>query len=180
MPQPRKPRRSARSRKAGKFGKSSKQSKTFFPQKKGLSLRPYQPQDEPFLIALTLDQMKAVYESSVGEELTPELVRMQLRDCETTVIEWDGRPVGYSAMMSYGQGRQYWGALVLSEEAQGKGVGQQLVQHVVQQAKQQGVRWVDGHVQTDNRKALRFWLRNGFQIVGRPQAGSFPISRRVV
>lgn len=166
-----------RKRKPRKTDKKAKVKRP--PQPPGLSFRPRRKQDDLFLIHVTMAEMKHVYESSIGEELTPDLIRLQLKPCEVTVIEFHGYPIGYYATMPYAPGRLYLGALVLADTIQGKGLGAQVVRRIEQEARAAGNGWIEAHVQTANKRAIRFWLRNGYQIAGRPAGGSFPLRKRI-
>jgi len=56
----------------------------------------------------------------------------------------------------------------VADDWQGKGIGQQLLQHVLREMKTLGRRrailW--GGVQSDNQRAVNLYLRNGFRTLG--------------
>ncbi len=55
---------------------------------------------------------------------------------------------------------------LISEEHRGKGLGTLLMMHAVKIAKEKGARMLVLETQTCNTKAIRFYLKFGFEIVG--------------
>ncbi|WP_018131632.1 GNAT family N-acetyltransferase [Effusibacillus pohliae] len=145
-----------------------------------LRFRQREPKDDRFIIDLTLAVMGNVFEQSVGAPLTEDTIRQHLKSDETIlIIERGGKPVGYTSYKIYKPGRMYWSSLILSPDHQSRGLGRQVVRHVEKVALANGVRRIEGHVQTDNRRAISFWLKNGFSITGMPVQGTLAIEKRL-
>lgn len=132
--------------------------------------------DEDFLVDVTLQTMKGVFESSVGQPLTKEGILEIVRSCDVNlIVEREGRPIGYTSFTYTRPGRLYWASLVVAPEEQGNGVAKEILRHVIQTARARGVRFFDAHVQLHNRKSMNYWFRRGFRPSGYPFQGSLPI-----
>jgi len=56
--------------------------------------------------------------------------------------------------------------LVVHHEYRGKGVGASFVQKLIEEARKKGIRKIWIGVYSDNPRAVKFWLEQGFQIEG--------------
>jgi len=144
-----------------------------------LTFRPRRPADERFLIEITLQMMRPVIQSSSHADLTEEIVKAQLDACTTVIVEENGKRIGYYSCSLYAPGRMYWGSLVLSPEGQGRGHGDRIVRHWLEETRRQGVCVIDGHVQVANARAIRFWRKHGFSFIGETYPGSYDIRKRL-
>ncbi|MFC4766697.1 GNAT family N-acetyltransferase [Effusibacillus consociatus] len=145
-----------------------------------LSYRSYQSTDDRFIIDAALLTMKKIFEESTGCSLTEDVIREQLNANETTrIIEQNGKPIGYYGYTVYPSRKMYWSALILIPTAQHRGLGNQVVRQVEKEALAKGVRVIEGHVQTANKRALSFWIKNGFQTVGSPFQGMIEIRKKL-
>jgi GNAT superfamily N-acetyltransferase len=143
-----------------------------------LTFRKNQPRDDAFLLNVTMAAMKKVYEQSTGVELTEEFVRESIKSSGTTVIiEQGGKPIGYYCYSVYRPGRMYWGSLILTQDARGKGIGGQINRHVEAEARGLGVGVIEGHVQVENKRAYEFWLKNGWHVVRQEGPGTLAIEK---
>lgn len=141
-----------------------------------LHFRPRTDQDDSFIASITLLTLKDVFEASTKQQLTEEIILHLVNQTDhCVIIEQRGQPIGYYCYDQPAADRIYWGSLVLKPGKQAKGLGKQVVEHFVAEAKKQGVRRIDGHVQVKNEDAYHFWMSNGFQVAGREQNGSVPI-----
>jgi putative acetyltransferase len=118
-------------------------------------IREYTPNDTDAVIAIW-DKAEALAHPFLPENVR-EQVRKDLRDlylpnAETWVLEHDGHPVGFIAMI----GTEI-GGLFLDPSRQGKGMGRQMVDHVVAL---KGPLTVE--VFKDNKIGLPFYERYGF------------------
>lgn len=143
-----------------------------------VTFRKNQPRDEAFLLNVTMAAMKKVYEQSTGVELTEDFIREAIKNSGTTVIiEQGGKPIGYYCYTVYRQGHLYWGSLILSQEARGKGIGGQIHRHVEEEARAQGCHVIEGHVQVENKRAYEFWLKHGWEVVRQEGPGTLAIQK---
>ncbi|ARU61972.1 hypothetical protein CBW65_13900 [Tumebacillus avium] len=141
-----------------------------------LTFRPRTDSDDSFISSVTLLTLKDVFEASTSQPLTEQIILHLVNQTDTCVIiEQRGKPIGYYCYDRTSSDRIYWGSLVIMPGKQARGHGKQVVEHFVAEAKKQGVRRIDGHVQVKNEDAYHFWMGNGFQVAGREQNGSVPI-----
>lgn len=92
----------------------------------------------------------------VREQVRRDTVNIYLPNAETWVLENDGAPVGFIAMI----GTEI-GGLFLDPSEQGKGLGRQMVDHIVAI---KGPLTVE--VFKDNKIGLPFYERYGFVVTG--------------
>lgn len=136
--------------------------------------------DDPFLISSTMQVMGQVYEDSIGTPLTERFVRDQLTTSqETVIVERADKPIGFYNYSVYSPERAYFGALILLPDAQAKGIGKQVLQRFEKQMQSRGIRTIEGHVQTANSRAIVFWLKNGFRIIGMPMRGLLAVEKQL-
>lgn len=136
--------------------------------------------DDPFLISSTMQVMGQVYEDSIGTPLTERFVRDQLNTSrETVIVERADKPIGFYNYSVYSPERAYFGALILLPDAQAKGIGKQVLQRFEKQMQNRGIRTIEGHVQTANSRAIVFWLKNGFRIIGMPMRGLLAVEKQL-
>ncbi|MBL0387781.1 GNAT family N-acetyltransferase [Tumebacillus sp. ITR2] len=136
--------------------------------------------DDAFLIQVTRETMKEVFEKSVGVTLTDRMILSQIKDSGTSlIIEQDGKPIGYTSYTVYKPKHMYWGALVLAKSAQDQGIGSRICENMFNHAEFLGCEVIQGHVQVENAVAIKFWKRHGFEIVGGPTSGSYEIEKKL-
>lgn len=141
-----------------------------------LHFRPRADSDDSFISSITLLTLKDVFEASTKQPLTEAIILHLVNQTDTCVIiEQRGKPIGYYCYDLTASDRIYWGSLVIMPGKQARGLGKKVVEHFVAEAKKQGVRRIDGHVQVKNEDAYHFWMSNGFQVAGQEQNGSVPI-----
>lgn len=144
-----------------------------------LKFIPYQSKYDPFIIRVTMNAMQQIFVDSTGIPLTEEMLMQQVRASDTTLIICHKKLIGYYCCSKPYNQQIYFGSLILTAAARGKGYGPRILNHVENEALRKGAVILLGHVQTSNRRALSFWLKHGFEIVGPPQAGSIPIQKRL-
>jgi putative acetyltransferase len=92
----------------------------------------------------------------VRDQVRRDTVNIYLPNAETWVLECDGAPVGFIAMI----GTEI-GGLFLDPSEQGKGLGRQMVDHIVAIKGPLSV-----EVFKDNKIGLPFYERYGFVVTG--------------
>lgn len=94
--------------------------------------------------------------AEVRDQVRKDMRNMYLPNTETWVLEKEGAPVGFIAMI----GKEI-GGLFLDPSQQGKGLGRQMVDYMVSL---KGPLTVE--VFKDNKIGLPFYKRYGFEVVG--------------
>jgi ribosomal protein S18 acetylase RimI-like enzyme len=56
--------------------------------------------------------------------------------------------------------------LLIKEEHRRKGIGTQLMQHAIKMAKEKGARMLVLETQSCNVKAIQFYLKHGYKLIG--------------
>lgn len=122
-------------------------------------MREYQSDDTDALISIW-DKAEPLAHPFLSDEVRDQVrrdtVNIYLPNAETWVLENDGTPVGFIAMI----GTEI-GGLFLDPSEQGKGLGRQMVDHVVAI---KGPLTVE--VFKDNKIGLPFYERYGFVVTG--------------
>ncbi|MFK0572021.1 ribosomal protein S18-alanine N-acetyltransferase [Endozoicomonas sp.] len=83
--------------------------------------------------------------------------------CE--LAEANGTPVGHSVMMA-AAGEASILILTVDKKHQGKGIGRQLLQHMMLKASQSGCETILLEVRQSNHKAFNLYLHEGFSEIG--------------
>lgn len=122
-------------------------------------IRKYKPEDTEALISIW-DKSEVLahpfLSSKVRDQVRADMSSMYLPNAETWVLEADGVPVGFIAMID-----NEIGGLFLDPSQQGKGWGRKMVDHVVAI---KGPLTVE--VFKDNKIGLPFYERYGFAVTG--------------
>lgn len=157
-----------------------------------ISIRPSTREDEPFL-------WEMLYESIHTEPGVPKPDRSTLQEPSLAhyltgwgrlgdrafLAEAGGAPVGaawYRLMLESDPGYGFVAAdipelgIALSPAARGQGVGRQLMEHLIAQARVDGYRGLSLSVDPKNA-ALRLYERLGFSYVGEDEGGSWTMLR---
>ena len=138
-------------------------------------VREYESADEPVCRALfeeLVEIHRALYpDGNVGSTFGPE--------GRLFVAEDDGRVVGYAGMLRHPHSAEIE-PIVVDREYRGRGVGQALVERVVQEARASGVTQVYAQPAGRNRDALAFFHSVGLDVVAylRVQLDLEPRERR--
>ncbi len=143
-----------------------------------LVYRERQKKDNSFIIQVALQTMKQVFEESTGSPLTEAMIQQQLEVNTTTmIIENRDHPIGYYSYTILSPRRMYLSALILSPEAQKKGIGSRVATQIERKAQAQGIHTIDAHVQFANSRAIVFWLKHGYRILGSQVKGMLAIKK---
>jgi putative acetyltransferase len=122
-------------------------------------IRKYKTEDTEALISIW-DNAEALAHpflaSKVRDQVRRDMLNLYLPNAETWVLEDDGVPVGFIAMID-----KEIGGLFLDPSQQGKGLGRAMVDHVVAI---KGPLTVE--VFKDNKIGLPFYERYGFAVTG--------------
>ncbi|MBU2868687.1 GNAT family N-acetyltransferase [Pacificibacter marinus] len=122
-------------------------------------IRKYKTEDTDALIAIWNNAEALAHpflSDDVRNQVRKDMRNMYLPNAETWVLEDDGTPVGFIAMID-----TEIGGLFLDPSQHGKGMGRQMIDHVVSL---KGPLKVE--VFKDNKIGLPFYERYGFEITG--------------
>jgi ribosomal protein S18 acetylase RimI-like enzyme len=110
--------------------------------------------------------------------LTPLTEPVQKRFEEQLFADHVEEPQAFAAISNGEQigwielGYQKWNnrvrvwELLVKKEHRGRGIGTKLMQHAIKQAKEKGARMLVLETQSCNVKAIRFYLKHGYQLIG--------------
>ena len=122
-------------------------------------IRKYKTEDTDALITIWNNAEPLAHpflSDDVRDQVRRDMANIYLPNAETWVLENDGAPVGFIAMID-----TEIGGLFLDPSEQGKGMGRQMVDHIVAI---KGPLTVE--VFKDNKIGLPFYERYGFVIIG--------------
>lgn len=129
-------------------------------------IRKYKTEDTNALIAIW-DSAEALahpfLSAEVRDQVRKDMRNVYLPNAETWVLEVEGAPVGFIAMID-----KEIGGLFLDPSKQGKGMGRQMVDHVVSF---KGLLTVE--VFKENKIGLPFYKQYGFEVTGE---GTFDVT----
>ena len=98
-----------------------------------------------------------------GHGLEGYMANAELR--VTWVAEIDGKVVGMSGLIMHGEEAGIE-PVVVSSQYRLQGIGAALVQRVIQEAKNKGVRFLSVRPVARNKEAISFFVRLGFNLLG--------------
>ena len=140
-------------------------------------LRPARPEDRDFLHSLS-PRLSGVpgpawHDLAAMEGFQDRYMKATFSAVDPaaqTLVAWssDGKPLGYIHMRPFKDGVTdepcgYVSLLALSEEAEGQGIAHLMMQAAETWARAQGYRFLCLDVFADNRRAVEFYERRGFQ-----------------
>jgi len=156
-----------------------------------LTIRPIRPEDaemeQEFVRGLS-EQTKYFRFMQAIKELTPEmLVRFTQIDYDREmaligVVEQDGRDVevGVARYMSRPGGDTCEFAIVVSDSFRNKGIGARLMRSLMQNARDKGLRIMEGEVLTANTRMLALMKSLGFRIATDPHDTSVKLVSKLL
>jgi ribosomal protein S18 acetylase RimI-like enzyme len=113
---------------------------------------------------LTEGQLAPIHQRAFGETFPRERFRSYLQSGAPTVIVEKGKKrIGYYSYLLQPQGKMHISALVIDPAFQSTGVGSEVMRHLEDEAKKQGVHTLEVFVQRDNEKSLAFTRKLGFR-----------------
>ena len=144
-------------------------------ERAAIRVRPYKPGDEAFVLSLAPRLLIGIppwrsaerWLESVQQWLTADFENHGTQSMLFIAENEQEKRLGFAGVAHAhhftGEGQAYLGELAVSEEAQGQGAGQALVQACEQWAREQGYRSLVLDTGTaNNERARRFYQRLGF------------------
>ncbi|MEI6234991.1 MAG: GNAT family N-acetyltransferase [Planctomycetota bacterium] len=138
-------------------------------------IRPATTDDIPTLHALAHSIWKKVYPSIIsnaqidfmlGAMYNPEQIASEMGlGFEWEMVEVDGAAVGFVSTRVEDKRKLKVSKIYLEPEFHGRGIGQQILNHVDEKAKRLGVTTVYLFVNRSNVRAVRAYERSGYEVV---------------
>lgn len=145
-------------------------------------IRPIRAEDEPLIVEFhTTLSDQTVYSRYFGYMRLSDrvahdrLVRICFVDYDremALVSEIDGKIRGVARLIGEGDGSKAEFAMVVSDAVQGQGLGKLLLNRLVDVARAEGIREVNGEILGTNRNMLRLVASCGFEITDNPDEGT--------
>lgn len=125
-----------------------------------MRIRPYEPPDEPALIALWHSCGLIVSHNNPVAD-----IRRKLREAPELLLvgTLDSRLIA-SVMAGYEGHRGWINYLAVAPGVRGHGYGRQIMQHAEQLLRERGCPKINLQVRSTNREVIEFYRRLGFQI----------------
>ena len=151
-----------------------------------LHIRPYTEKDIPAILAIINDNILHStslydYEPRTLEKQTALLAEKCNKNFPVIVAEINGKLAGFGM---YGEFRfrdayrfTVEHSVYVSADFKGKGVGSELLQTLIQLAKQQGLHTMVGVIDAENLNSIRFHEKFGFEKVGVIKESGFKFGR---
>lgn len=128
-----------------------------------LSFRPRTNQDDRFILDLTEGELGSVHQNSFGEPFPREQFLGYLQSgAPTTIVELNQKPIGYYSYLVGPDGKMHVSALVIQPKHQAGGMGTEVMAHLENEARQQGVHTMEVFVQNVNDRSIAFTRKLGF------------------
>ena len=125
---------------------------------------------------LQISHTKKSWTANLTLTSLPEPVKKQFED--ELFADHVGEPRAFAALLKEEQigwielGYHKWNnrmriwELLVKKEHRGKGIGTQLMKHAIKLTKEKGARMLVLETQSCNVKAIQFYLKHGFQLIG--------------
>ena len=139
-----------------------------------VAIRPVRPEDLPRIMEIE----RASYTAPWPEASFRGLLRRP--DASIHIAELDGRIVGYAACWAvYDQGEL--GNIAVAPEYRGRGIAKRLMDAVIEDMRERGVRELFLEVRVTNEVARHLYERYGFEEIGcRPDYYTAPVEDAIV
>lgn len=139
-----------------------------------VAIRPVRPEDLPRIMEIE----RASYTAPWPEASFRGLLRRP--DASILIAELDGQIVGYAACWAvYEQGEL--GNIAVAPEYRGRGIAKRLMDAVIEDMRERGVRELFLEVRVTNEVARRLYERYGFEEIGwRPDYYTAPVEDAIV
>jgi len=139
-----------------------------------LTIRPARRSDSGAIFEIHLKSLDGLDEESA--EWFEALLRVRSRRRVALVAEVGGRVVGFA--IAYRRGRvAYVDSIAVDPGYRGRGIGSELLSQLERSLRQAGVGLVALSVKDGNKRALDFYLRNGYALRGVVLILSCPVDR---
>jgi len=101
------------------------------------------------------------------KRFTEQLFAEHVEEPRAFTAVYDGKQIGWIQLgyEKWNNRMRVWELLIKKEHRQ-KGVGTQLMQHAIKLAKERGARMVVLETQCCNTKAIEFYLKHGYELIG--------------
>ena len=130
-----------------------------------ITLRPFSPEDQAWIMQVTKDEMGPVFQESYGYDLNLDNVIQYVRSAQTRMVTVNDQLAGYVSVVIDDGGKMNIGSLVLSLPHKRRGYGTRIMKLLEQEARGMGLMELEGFVQSSNQASINFLKKLGFQEV---------------
>ncbi|MHC1599562.1 MAG: GNAT family N-acetyltransferase [Candidatus Methanospirareceae archaeon] len=133
-------------------------------------------EDFEFILKLTRRNMeRIVTEEWIADwvkDVEPNFVNMWKSHGKKKIIEVDNRPVGYFWFAQHPEKKEIFiNSIQIAEQFQRKGLGTEVVNWLLKEARNRNLDFVRGVVQKNNVHARKFFAKNKFEFVEETKSG---------
>ncbi len=145
----------------------------------GLRLRPMRPDERGWALTLAHQEMDPVLLRAWGRRVEVEEI-FAIPGARWCIVEVQGgKPAGFLVVVPRLGDALFVNTLVLDRSYQGCGIGRWVMTQVEAWARAEGASAVELWVQIDNPRAVRFYRRLGFAVVGEPALRTLAMRKRM-
>ncbi len=130
-----------------------------------ITLRPFSPEDQAWIMQVTKDEMGPVFQESYGYDLNLDNVIQYVHSAQTRMVTVNDQLAGYVSVVIDDGGKMNIGSLVLSVPHKRRGYGTRIMKLLEQEARGMGLIELEGFVQSSNQASINFLKKLGFQEV---------------
>ncbi len=148
-----------------------------------MELRNALPEDFDFILKLTRQNMEKIvtreWNADWEKNIEPNFVNMWKTQGKKKIIEVDNRPVGYFWFEQLPEPKEIFiNSIQIVEQSQRKGLGTEVVNWLLKEARNRNLEFVRCVVQKNNVHARKFFAKNKFEFIEETESGIL-VERRV-
>ncbi len=148
-----------------------------------METRDAHPEDFEFILKLTRHNMERIvteeWNANWEKDVEPNVVNAWKAQGEKKIIEVDNRRVGYFWFEQHPEKKEIFiNSIQIVEQFQRKGLGTEVINWLLKEARNHNLEFVRGVVQKNNAHAKEFFERNKFKFIEETESGIL-VERRV-
>jgi ribosomal protein S18 acetylase RimI-like enzyme len=140
-------------------------------------------EDFNFILKLTRGNMEKIvteeWNADWEKDVEPNFVNLWKSQGEKKIIEVDNRSVGYFWFEQHHENEIFINSIQIDEQFQRKGLGTEVVNWLLKEARNHNLEFVRGVVQKNNVHAGKFFEKNKFEFLEETKSGIL-MERRIV
>ena len=141
------------------------------------------PEDFDFILKLTRQNMERIvtreWNADWEKDVEPNFVNLWKSQGKKKIVEVDNRRVGYFWFEQHPEKKEIFiNSIQIDEQSQRKGIGTEVINWLLKEARNRNLEFVRGVVQKNNAHAKEFFDKNKFEFVEETESGIL-VERRV-